>query len=143
VDGQVFDEDLVTWGSDADLAWRARALGWRCAYEPAAVAYHVRRYSPTTRREMPKWDRMMQFRNRYLMMVKNDPLGALARDLPRIAAYEVAALGYALLVERHLLRGYVEAVRLAPRMRAKRVALQRLRRERGAPAVPYGLEPTP
>jgi GT2 family glycosyltransferase len=143
VDGQVFDEDLVTWGSDADLAWRARALGWRCAYEPSAVAYHVRRYSPTTRGEMPKWDRMMQFRNRYLMMVKNDPLGALARDLPRIAAYEAAALGYALLVERHLLRGYVEAARLAPRMRQKRLALQRLRRERGAPVVPYGLEPTP
>jgi GT2 family glycosyltransferase len=143
LDGQVFDEDLVTWGSDADLAWRARTLGWRCAYEPSAVAYHVRRYSPTTRREMPKWDRMMQFRNRYLMIVKNDPLAALARDLPRIAAYELAALGYALLVERHLLRGYVEAARLAPRMREKRVALQRLRRERGAPAVPYGLEPTP
>jgi GT2 family glycosyltransferase len=143
LDGQVFDEDLVTWGSDADLAWRARALGWRCAYEPSAVAYHVRRYSPTTRREMPKWDRMMQFRNRYLMIVKNDPLGALARDLPRIAAYEVVALGYALLVERHLLRGYLEAARLVPRMRAKRAALQRLRRERGAPTVPYGLEPAP
>jgi GT2 family glycosyltransferase len=143
VDGQVFDEDLVTWGSDADLAWRSRALGWRCAYEPGAVAYHVRRYSPTTRSDMPEWDRMMQFRNRYLMMIKNDPAGALARDLPRILAYEVAALGFALLKERHLLRGYLEAARLAPRMRRKRKALQSRRRERGAPPVPYGLEPTP
>jgi GT2 family glycosyltransferase len=143
VDGQVFDEDLVTWGSDADLAWRSRALGWRCAYEPGAVAYHVRRYSPTTRADMPKWDRMMQFRNRYLMMIKNDPAEALARDLPRILAYEVAALGFALLKERHLLRGYAEAARLAPRMRRKRKKLQGRRRERGAPPVPYGLEPTP
>ena len=143
VNGQVFDEDLVTWGSDADLAWRARTLGWRCAYEPSAVAYHVRRYSPTTRAEMPKWDRMMQFRNRYLMMVKNDPLGALAKDLPRIAIYELAALGYALLVERHLLRGYVEAARLFPCMHRKRAELQRRRRGRDAPAVPYGLEPPP
>jgi GT2 family glycosyltransferase len=140
-DGQVFDEDLVTWGSDADLAWRARMLGWRCAYEPAAVAYHVRRYSPSTRAAMPPWDRMMQFRNRYLMIAKNDSLGALARDLPRILPYEIVSLGFALLVERHLLRGYAEAARLFPRMRHKRRLLQERRRERGAPAIPYGLVP--
>jgi GT2 family glycosyltransferase len=141
VDGEVFDEDLVTWGSDADLAWRARLLGWRCVYEPSAVAYHIRTYSPSTRSGMPEWDRMMQFRNRYLMIAKNDPLESLARDLPRILPYELLALGFALLRERHLLRGYSEAVRLVPRMRRKRAVLQRRRRERGAPAPPYGLEP--
>jgi GT2 family glycosyltransferase len=141
VDGEVFDEELVTWGSDADLAWRARTLGWKCAYEPGAVAYHMRRYSPSTRGGMPPWDRMMQFRNRYLMIAKNDPLPSLLRDLPRILAYEILALGYALLRERHLLPGYLQAARLMPRMRAKRAPLQRKRRERGAPPPPYGLEP--
>lgn len=140
VDGQVFDEDLVTWGSDADLAWRTRLLGWRCVYEPSAVAYHVRTYSPSTRSRMPEWDRMMQFRNRYLMMAKNDPLSSLLRDLPGISAYEVLALGYALVRERHLLRGYVEAARLLPRMLHKRAALDRKRRSRGLPPPPYGLE---
>jgi GT2 family glycosyltransferase len=143
VDEQVFDQDLVWWGSDADLAWRCRALGWRCAYEPGALAYHVRRYSPTTRPDMPEWDRMLQFRNRYLMIAKNEPAGALGRDLPRVLAYEMASLGFALLRERHLLRGYVEAARLVPRMRRKRKKLQSLRRERGAPPIPYGLEPSP
>jgi GT2 family glycosyltransferase len=142
-EGDVFDEDLVTWGSDADLAWRVRLLGWRCVYEPAALAWHVRRYSPSTRAGMPEWDRMMQFRNRYLMIAKNDPLAALVRDLPRILAYEVLALGFAILRERHLLRGYVEAIRLMPRMLRKRRALQRSRRVRGAPLPPYGLEPAP
>ena len=141
IDRQVVDEDLVTWGSDADLAWRVRLLGWRCAYEPRAVAYHIRTYSPSTRSLMPEWDRMMQFRNRYLMIAKNDPLGALARDLPHILAYEVMALGFALLRERHLLRGYVDAARLMPRMLRKRAILQRRRRARGAPRVPYGLVP--
>lgn len=150
-DGDVFDEDLVLrrdgvpadWGSDADLAWRTRLLGWRCAYEPQAVAYHVRRYSPSKRAGIAEWQRMVQFRNRYLMILKNDPLESLLRDLPRIAAYELLALGFALLRERHLLRGYLEAARVAPRMWRKRIALQRLRRERGAPPPPYGLEPTP
>jgi GT2 family glycosyltransferase len=149
VDGQVFDEDLVLtragvpadWGSDADLAWRTRLLGWQCVYEPAAVAYHVRRYSPTNRGRMAEWQRMVQFRNRYLMILKNDPLAALVRDLPRILPYELAALGFALLRERFLLRGYCEAARLFPRMRRKRAGLQRRRRERGAPRTPYGLVP--
>ena len=141
VDGQVFDEDLVTWGSDADLAWRTRLLGWRCAYEPGVVAYHMRTYSPTTRAQMPDWDRMMQFRNRYLMVAKNDPAQSLARDLPVMLAYELAALGWALVMERALLRGYVEAARLLPRMLRKRRVLQRRRREREAALPPYGLEP--
>lgn len=141
VAGEVFDEDLITWGSDADLAWRARTLGWRCVYEPGAVAFHIRRYSPTTRAEMPPWDRMMQFRNRYLMIAKNDPLPALLRDLPRILVYELLALGFAILRERHLLRGYFEAARLLPRMLGKRAELQRKRRANGAAAIPYGLEP--
>ncbi len=137
IDGQVVDEQLEAWGSDADLAWRLRVLGWRCVYEPAATAFHVRTFSPSTRSQMPDWDRMVQFRNRLLMMAKNDPLESLWRDLPALAAYELAALGYALLAERALLRGYVEAARMLPDMLRKRRALQRRRRA----LPPYGLEP--
>ena len=151
VDGEVFDEDLVLtragvpadWGSDADLAWRVRLLGWRCVYEPEAVGYHIRRYSPSKRSGVAEWQRMVQFRNRYLMIAKNDPLPGLLRDLPRILAYEVAALGFALLRERHLLQGYVEAARLLPRMWRKRAALRDRRGARALGALPYGLEPPP
>jgi GT2 family glycosyltransferase len=147
--GQVFDEDLVVvhdgvpadWASDADLAWRTRLMGWRCVYEPEAVAHHIRRYSPSTRASMPRWQRAVQFRNRYLMMAKNDPLASLARDLPRILPYEILALGFAVVREPFLLRGYAGAARLLPRMLRKRRELQRRRRERGAPPPPYGLEP--
>ena len=132
VDGDVFDEDLATWGSDADLAWRLRVLGWRCVYEPTAVAHHIRTYSPSTRAQMPKWDRMMQFRNRYLMIAKNDPLPRLLRDLPRILAYEVLALGFALLRERHLAARLPRGRRLLPRMLRKRTELQRRRRAQAA-----------
>jgi GT2 family glycosyltransferase len=140
IDGRVLDEDMARWASDADLAWRARLLGWSCAYEPAALAWHVRSYSPTTRDSMPAADRRMQFRNRYLMMLKNDTAGALARDLPRVAAYEALALAHALLRERTLLAGYGEAARLAPRALRARRALQARRRARGAPHAPLGLE---
>lgn len=150
IDGQVFDEDLVRWASDADLAWRVRLLGWRCAYEPRALAFHIRAYSPSTRAVMPEPDRRMQFRNRYLMIAKNDPWPDLLRDLPRVVLYELLAFGHALLRERHLLRGYAEAARLLPRMARKRRQLQRKRRELAAggrpgaaAAIPYALEPRP
>ena len=142
IEGEVLDEDLERWASDVDLAWRARLLGWRCVYEPRARAYHVRYYSPSTRSHVPERDRRMQFRNRYLMMLKNDTAAALARDLPRVAAYEALAVAWALVGERHLLRGYVEAARLAPGARRRRRAL-RARRPAGLAPVPLGLEAAP
>jgi len=140
VDGEVLDEDMQRWASDVDLAWRARTLGWKCVYEPAAVAYHVRTYSPSTRTAMPAADRRMQFRNRYLMIAKNDRPAALLRDAPALAAYELGALGYALAVERELLGGYRDAAGLLPAALRRRRALRERRRAAGRPRVPIGLE---
>src|SRR5437764_8382383 len=131
---EVLDTDLELWATDADLAWRARALGWRCAFAPAARARHVRFYSPSTRARVPAAHRRLQFRNRLLMIVKNERAASLARDLPRIALYEVLALGYALLREPALLPGYWQAARRAPRVWRKR------RPDARAP-VPFGLTP--
>ena len=135
--GEVLDEDMELWASDADLAWRARLLGWRCVYEPGAVAWHVRTYSPSTRSRMSEAARRMQFRNRYLMIAKNDSWRDLARDLPWIASYEVLALGHALLRERFLLAGYREAWRLRHGARRRRSVVQARRR---VGRVPFGLE---
>ena len=140
LDGQVLDPAFEKWASDVDLAWRAHLMGWTCAYEPRAVAYHVRSYGPSSRNSVPETDRRVQFRNRYLMMLKNDSLLSFTRDLPRIAAFEVLAFGYALLRERHLLRGYAEALRLAPDARRKGRAIARMRRV-DPRRVPFGLEP--
>lgn len=136
VEGEVFDPDLERWASDADVAWRAHVLGWRCVYEPAAVAYHVRAYSPSTRARMSEPARRMQFRNRYLMEVKNDGPRELARDLPFVVGYEVLALGHVLLRERHLLAAYRDAWRRLPAARRRRRAIQARRR---AGRVRYGL----
>jgi GT2 family glycosyltransferase len=140
IEGEVFDPDLERWASDADVAWRARVLGWTCHYEPAALVHHIRTYSPSTRETMSLAARRMQFRNRYLMMAKNDSARELARDLPRVALYEALALGHALLRERGLLGAYAEAWRRLPAARRRRRAIQALRRTR---RVPFGLEASP
>jgi GT2 family glycosyltransferase len=143
IDGKPLDEAFEKWAVDVDLAWRAQILGWKGVYEPGAVAYHVRSYSPSTRAGMPERDRRVQFRNRYLMMVKNDTLQDVRGDTLRIAGYEVAAFGWSLLRERHLLRGYGELKTLLPTARRHRREIQARRRARGNPRAPFGLEPTP
>lgn len=139
VDGEVLDEDIALWASDADLAWRARLRGWRCVYEPRAVARHVRTYSPSTRARASAEHRRLQFRNRLLMIAKNETGASFARDAPWILAYEVAALGYAVLRERELLGGYRDAWRLRHAARRRRHAVQaRVLEAR----PPFGLQPT-
>jgi GT2 family glycosyltransferase len=135
---EVFDENMPGWGCDADLAWRARLLGWRCRYEPRAVVHHIRTYSPTTRAHTSARDRRTQFRNRYLMIAKNDSLPDLIRDLGPLLRYELLALGYALLREPRLLGGYVEAIARLPGAMKRRRRIQHRRRVQ---RVPFGLEP--
>lgn len=142
IGGNVLDPALRKWASDVDLAWRGHLMGWACAFEPKAVAYHVRSYGPTSREQVPEGDRRVQFRNRYLMMLKNDSAASFARDLPRIAAYELLALGHALLRERHLLRGYGDAARLARDARRQGRVIA-ARRRVDPRLVPFGLEPQP
>ena len=36
----LFDEDLIAYCEDIDLAWRAQLSGWTCVYAPRAVVYH-------------------------------------------------------------------------------------------------------
>jgi len=136
-DGEVFDTDLALWASDADLCWRARLRGWRAWYEPAAVGHHVRFFSPSTRARVAPAHRRLQFRNRLLMLAKNDGPPELWRDLPHVLAYELLALAYALVVERDLLRAYADAARALPGARRRRRAVRARRRAR----PPFGLEP--
>jgi GT2 family glycosyltransferase len=137
VGGEVLDENLELWASDVDLAWRARLLGWRCMYEPRAVAWHVRFYSPTTRSGLPEAHRRLQFRNRLLMMAKNDSWADLRGDLHRIAFYELLAIGHVVLRERHLLRAYGDALRALPAARRRRRVVQAKRAAGVRP--PFGL----
>ncbi len=137
---EVFDPALERWASDADVAWRARVMGWRAVYEPDALVHHIRTYSPSTRDTMSAESRRMQFRNRYLMMAKNDSWREIRRDLHRIALYEILALGHALLRERDLLPAYGEARRLLPGARARRRHVQARRR---VDRVPFGLAARP
>jgi hypothetical protein len=88
---------------------------------------------------MSQADRRLQFRNRYLMFLKNDTPAAVARDLPWVVGYEILALGHVLLRERHLLGGYAEAWALRAGARRRRRQVQSRRRR----SAPLGLRVAP
>ncbi|MFL5844146.1 MAG: glycosyltransferase family 2 protein [Solirubrobacteraceae bacterium] len=139
VGAEVLDEDMALWATESDLAWRAQLRGWRCAYEPRAVAHHVRTYSPSTpRADLAPEHRRLQFRNRLLMAYKNETVWGLLRDWPWIAGYELAALGFALLRDRALLGGYRDFVAARPAARRRRRVIQSRRTVR---RPPFGLTP--
>lgn len=125
IDGEVFDEDFFTYHEDTDLAWRARNLGWRCLYVPAARAIHVRGWRRGERGRVARAIRRHSWKNRYLELLKNESPLAFLRDLPFIVPFELARLGFALFADRGLLGGYVEAARQAKRALRKRALLRR------------------
>jgi GT2 family glycosyltransferase len=124
IDDEYFDADFFAYREEVDLAWRAQLRKWKCLYVPDAVAHHVHSYSPETRKSQPRHLRRLQFRNRYLMMLKNDLPSDMLRHAPHIMGFEMLALGYVLLCEPHLLLAYGDVIRLFAKMVRKRRIIQ-------------------
>lgn len=120
IDGEYFDEDFVAYREEVDLVWRGQLLGWQSLYIPSAVAYHKRSYNPVTRKSQSRYKRQLVFRNRYLMMIKNDSWKNIFRHIPHLMAFEAGAFLYVCFREPHLFKAYYQAVRMSPRMLGKR-----------------------
>lgn len=130
IEGEVFDEDFFLYHEDTDVSWRANLLGWRVLYVPTARAQHARRWRRDRRFLMDPPIRRHSFKNHYLQMLKNERVGDFLINLPAIAVWEVARLGFAVLRDRAVLAGYREAWQLGSRAWHKRRVLQRRARER-------------
>jgi GT2 family glycosyltransferase len=99
VDGDLFDPDFFAYREDADLAWRAQLLGWRCIYTPAAVAWHVRTVTPGSRLAVPAIINMHSVKNRFLMRIKNATPDLYRRFWLPMIARDLLVVGGCLLAE--------------------------------------------
>jgi GT2 family glycosyltransferase len=99
INGEFFDVDFFAYREDADVAWRAQLLGWRCLYTPAAVAWHVRSVSAEDRRKVPAAINMHSVKNRFLMRIKNGTAGLYRRFWAPMTARDLMVLGGILLAE--------------------------------------------
>jgi GT2 family glycosyltransferase len=128
VDGEFFDEDFFSYREDADLAWRAQVMGWKCLYTPAAVAWHVRRVTPERREQLPLVVNWHSLKNRFLMRGKNASGWLCWRLFWPVAWRDLMTVGYALLRDRRLLSALVYPWKVRDSVRRKRAMIQSRRR---------------
>jgi GT2 family glycosyltransferase len=104
-----FDERFRFGLEDADLAWRARAAGWRCLYAPDAVVFH------DLGGTVPHGSRRRLYqagRNRWLLIAKHLARRQLLAHLPQIILFDLAYVLYACPRHRTLapLRGRIDGL---------------------------------
>lgn len=134
IDGEFFDPDFFAYREDADVAWRAQLLGWRCIYEPSAVAWHVRTVGPDNRRAVPAVLNMHSVKNRFLLRIKNTTPGLLRRFWLPMAARDALVVGGCLVWEQSSLPAFWHLARCLPRALRRRRAIM-ARRKTGDEAL--------
>ncbi len=125
---EYFDEIFFAYREDADLAWRAQWMAWRCLYVPEASGYHARRVLPERRSTLPDSINMHSFKNRFLLRIKNMDCGTYARFFVPITMRDAAAIAYVLIRERSSLAGVRLLFRALPHAWNLRTSLKRRRR---------------
>ena len=128
VEGEFFDSAFFAYREDADIAWRAQLLGWKCIFDPSAAAYHVRKLRPGMRSELPPAINMHSVKNRFLMRIKNITPGLYLRNLLPITVRDIGILAYCLLVERTSLPAFSYVCREFRQNLRKRRLIQARRR---------------
>ncbi len=126
--GEFFDEDFFTYREDADLAWRAQLMGWKCMYTPRAVGWHVRRVTPERRERLPLEINWHSVKNRFLMRTKNASRPLMRHLLLPVLLRDAMVFGYALLVNPKLISALRRGWNLRANMREKRRLIQARRR---------------
>jgi GT2 family glycosyltransferase len=119
-----YDERYFSFYEDVDLNLRARIAGWRFAYEPEAVVWHLGAASWTASFSQPGAENArLVARNRLATQAKFMP----ARSLPRVLAVEIGALARAARRRRlwATLAGKLEGLRWAPALLRERRELRR------------------
>ncbi len=134
---EYIDEDFFAYWDDLDLSWRLRLAGWSCKFVPEAIVWHPRkagsskggyrdfaafvRHHKKISPQVRKWN----WQNHLFAIIKNDFGAGFWKDFPRIFMRETAMLGYILLFEPGTLKTIPEFLKLLPKMRFKRKAIQK------------------
>lgn len=128
IQGEFFDPDFFVYREDADVAWRAQLMGWRCLYTPLARGYHVRNVLPGNRRALPPAINMHSVKNRFLMRIKNMTPDLYRRNWLSITWRDFVVIGACLLREHSSLKAFVYLARNWRRVLEKRREIMKRRK---------------
>lgn len=128
VDGEFFDEQFFSYREDADVAWRAQLMGWKCLYTPKAMGWHVRRVTPERRGQLPTEINWHSVKNRFLMRAKNISWPLYLRCFLPILLRDLQVVGYCFLGDRRLLSALVTVWSVRHDLMRRRRTIQARRR---------------
>ena len=128
IGGEFFDLDFFAYREDADVAWRAQLMGWKCLYTPLAVAYHVRSVLPHNRSAVPAVLNMHSVKNRWLLRIKNMTGGVYRRYWLPITVRDLVVIGGCVVREWLSLPAFWLVLRKLPSTLAKRREIMQRRR---------------
>lgn len=128
ISGEFFDEDFFAYREDADVAWRAQLLGWKCFYAPEAKAWHVRSVVPENRSSVAPVLNMHSVKNRFLLRIKNTTGDLYRRHFLRVTARDLVVVGGCILREWSSLPAFAFLLHNARRTWRKRNAIMRNRK---------------
>lgn len=125
INGECFDEAFFAFLEDVDLSWRARLRGWECLYTPDAVAYHHRGGTAVRRSKLVE---MHNYKNRYLMILKNDSISSFIKNAHRFFIVDLFKAGALLFRCPAALLGWVDIIKNFPETISKRRVIQSKRK---------------
>ncbi len=128
LDGEFFDSDFFVYREDADVAWRAQLMGWKCLYAHYARGYHVRKVHPGNRRAKPPEINMHSVKNRFLMRIKNISPDLYRRNWFSITVRDLMVFAWCMVWEHSSLKAFWFLAANARRVFAKRRLIQSTRR---------------
>jgi GT2 family glycosyltransferase len=115
IGGQFFDPDFFVYREDADVAWRAQLMGWRCLYTPSAVGHHVRTVTPANRDAVPAYVNMHSVKNRFLMRIKNATPSLYRRYWMPMTMRDLVVMGGAMFWEPSSFPAFWRVAKCLPR----------------------------
>jgi len=122
--GEFFDADFFVYREDADVAWRAQLMGWKCIYAPYARGYHVRKVLPGNRRALPPEINMHSVKNRFMMRIKNISSDLYWRNFVSITVRDIVVIMCCLLWEHTSLKAFWFLAKNWKQVLAKRRLIQ-------------------
>jgi len=122
IDGEYFDRDFFFSVEDIDIAWRANNKGWECVYLPEAICYHLRQ----SRYYKKDFMQYYAFRNRYLMLIKNEELNPFI--IISFFIYDIPRFFYTVFKNRKIWMAIFEVLVLFPKMLEKRKIINRYKK---------------
>jgi GT2 family glycosyltransferase len=122
------DEDFFLYDEDIDLNFRAQLAGWKCAYVPTAVAYHV---ANATTGRLSDLHVYYHTRNLEFVWIKNMPTGLMIRFAHHKIIQELGSFCYLCLRHGKWVSFFTakrDTLKMLPLMLEKRKRIQARRR---------------